>query len=304
MRNLVTIVVCAGGLALASGASAQNWGRPSTPTRGACFYEDANFRGRYFCAGVGSTSEQVPAEINDHISSIRVFGNADVTVYRDARFRGSSRTFDSNVPNLRQEGFNDRISSYRVESQGFGRRARGDDVDNVWGRAEFPQTGACFYKEPNFGGDYFCSRAGAAVAQVPRGANDKISSVRVFGNVEVTVFRDSDYRGDSRTFDNDLRDLRRGGWNDLISSYRIEPLRFGRRGRRGQGRDSDGQNIGYTRRQAEAIVARAYRQVFDREPDPAASGWVDQVMSNGWTEQQLMNELRKSEEYRNRQRSR
>jgi len=301
MRNLVTFVVVAGALSLTSLASAQNWGRSSTPARGACFYEDANFRGRYFCAAVGATSEQVPPEINDHISSIRVFGNADVTVFRDARFRGASRTFNENVRNLRDEGFNDRISSYRVDSRGFGRGGRDDDFNAVWGRPEPPRTGACFYQNPNFRGDYFCSRVGASVAQVPRGANDKISSIQVFGNVEVTVFRDSDYRGGSRTFDNDLRDLRRGGWNDIISSYRIEPLRFGRRDRDRRDADESGNRL--TRRQAEAIVARSYREVFNREPDAGARGWVDQVMKNNWTQQQLSSELRKSDEFRNRQRT-
>jgi Beta/Gamma crystallin len=38
----------------------------------------------------------------------------------------------------------------------------------------------------------------------------------------VTVFHDVNYQGNSRRFDRDVRDLRRSGWNDRISSYSIE----------------------------------------------------------------------------------
>jgi hypothetical protein len=306
MSNLIPVVVAAVVLASASPAAAQGWGRPAVPRQGACFYEDANYQGRYFCTPVGATTEQVPPDVNDAISSIRVFGNADVAVFRDANFRGSSKTFSENVRDLREEGLNDRISSYRVDSQGFGRGAAA--WDNAWGRPARPQAGVCFYKNPNFGGDYFCSTVGAFVAQVPRGTNDTISSIQLFGNVQVTLFRDSDYRGQSQTVGDDVRDLRRSGWNDLVSSYRVEPLRFGRDGRGGANQGDWGRGASggsrYTRQQAEAIVARAYRAVFNREPDPAAAGWVDRVMASGWTERQLIDELRKSDEYRNRERSR
>lgn len=306
MRHLTTIAVFVGGLVLTAGtASAQNWGRPSIPARGACFYEHADFDGRYFCAPVGSATEQVPASINDRISSIRVFGNAEVIVFRNRNFDGQSRTFTSNVKDLRSAGFNDRLSSFRVDSSGFNRRAfGGGDREGKWGRPDVPRTGACFYKNRNFGGDYFCSGVGASVAQVPRGTNDEISSIQLFGNVEVTVFRDSDYRGASRSLDGDLKDLRRSGWDDRISSYRITPIRLGRdragsADRRGSLDRSDGR---WTHQQAEAIVSRAYQEVFNREADAGAQGWVDTVMKNNWTQQQLVTELKKSDEYRNSQR--
>src|SRR3954471_21863694 len=54
----------------------------------------------------------------------------------------------------------------------------------------------------------------------------------------------------------------------------------------------------WTDQQAEAMVARAYRTLLGREPDPAARSWVDQVKSNHWSEQQLKDEIRKSREYR------
>ena len=95
-------------------AYAQRWGREATPRSGVCFYEDANFGGRYFCSPSGSSMTQVAN--NDQISSIRVFGDAVATVYRDQNFRGQSKVIGSSVNNLRSMGFNDRISSFQIDS--------------------------------------------------------------------------------------------------------------------------------------------------------------------------------------------
>jgi hypothetical protein len=95
-------------------AYAQRWGREATPRSGVCFYEDANFGGRYFCSSTGSSMTQVAN--NDQISSIRIFGDAVATVYRDSNFRGQSKVITSSVNNLRSVGFNDRISSFQVDS--------------------------------------------------------------------------------------------------------------------------------------------------------------------------------------------
>ncbi len=55
-----------------------------------------------------------------------------------------------------------------------------------------------------------------------------------------------------------------------------------------------------TRQRAEDIVRQAYLSVLGREPDPAARPWVDQVMRNRLTQQDVERELRRSPEYRNR----
>ena len=215
-------------LAAAASVSAQTWGRPRVPQSGACFYEHTNFEGRYFCYRSGTSNERVPRGMNNEISSIRVFGDAEVVVYKDDNFGGSSRRFDSSESDLRRENLNDRISSFRVDERRFGRGADGGfgrgRGGGVWGRPQVPRAGACFYRDINFGGDYFCASLGSR-AEVPPGTNDQISSVRIFGDVEVTVFRDVNYRGSSKRMDRDVRDLRRSGWNDRISSYSIDRRR-------------------------------------------------------------------------------
>ena len=57
-----------------------------------------------------------------------------------------------------------------------------------------------------------------------------------------------------------------------------------------------------TPEQAREIVRRAYLSVLGREPDAGSAGYVDQVLRNHWTEQQVARELRNSEEYRKRPR--
>src|SRR5262249_11141695 len=98
-------------VALPSLASAQRWGRERYPQSGACFFQDRDFRGDYFCVPAGADVVAVPDEMNDEISSIRIFGRAEVVVFRDVRFGGDSARFGGDVRNLKREGWNDRISS-------------------------------------------------------------------------------------------------------------------------------------------------------------------------------------------------
>src|SRR6185295_19501547 len=114
-----------------------------------------------------------------------------------------------------------------------------------------------------------------------------ISSMQTFGDVEVEVYQDVDFRGRARRFDSSVRNLAEEGWNDRLSSVRVS--------RRGGGRDRDGRDrdgrdrddrrpSGMTQARAEDIVRRAYQSVLKRDPDPASRGFVDRVMRDGWTQ--------------------
>jgi len=122
-------IAIAGGIALcalvgAQVVEAQRWGRPTTPRTGACFYQDSNFQGDYFCVGAEQDVTQVPDGMNDRISSIRTFGSTEVTIFQDSRFRGRSESFGGQIRNLRDEGWNDRLSSIRIRSGYEGPRDR------------------------------------------------------------------------------------------------------------------------------------------------------------------------------------
>jgi len=163
-----------------------------------------------------------------------------------------------------------------------------------WGREGFPRDGVCFFKDVNFEGEYFCVRAGDNFGSMPSGMNDRISSIRIFGRAEVTVFKDVRFEGRSSRFDRDISDLRREGWNDLISSLRVRSASEGfgsnRPGRPSFGRPSE---------DPERIVRRAYQDVLEREPDSAGMRmYRSRIIDDGWTESQVRDALRNSPEYR------
>ncbi|HXT68612.1 MAG TPA: peptidase inhibitor family I36 protein [Vicinamibacterales bacterium] len=242
MRAVIRVSALAVAAFLLSHATAfaQQWGRPQVPASGACFYEDINFGGSYFCATAGMASPQITYRMNNRISSIRLFGSAEVTVYQEYNFTGRSRTIGSDLDDLRRGGWNDRITSYRVRATGRGP----NDWSGRWGRPTTPAAGACFYEHINFEGEYFCVRQGDRVEMVPEGTNDRISSIRLFGGAELTVFRDRDFAGPSQHMETSARDLRDSGWNDTLSSFRVETAGFGRGRGQGRGQGYGGGNQG------------------------------------------------------------
>jgi hypothetical protein len=253
-RTSLVVITGLCSLFIAQAASAQQprWGRERQPNQGACFYEDINFSGDYFCVRQGDRLTSMPSGMGDRISSVRVLGNAEVTIFRDSNLRGRSARLINDERDLRGEGWNDQISSVDVSlgrdysswgnntrnrngngnGYGYGNgngRARGRAQQNgrwsndnlpVWGRNQpMPREGACFYEDADFRGDYFCAPRGATYTSLPRGFNDRISSVRVFG-AEVRIFQDSNFRGRSQEIRGNARNLR-GNWGDHISSIRV-----------------------------------------------------------------------------------
>jgi len=51
---------------------------------------------------------------------------------------------------------------------------------------------------------------------------------------------------------------------------------------------------------AQEVVRQAYLNVLRREPDSGASGYVNKVYRDHWTQQDVERELRKSPEYHKR----
>ncbi len=194
------------------------WGSGPMPQAGVCFFDDTNFRGQYFCVRSGEDLAQLPRGMNDKISSFRVIGNVEVMVFKDARFKGPSGRFLTDVRDLRRDGWNDRISSLRVTNVSV---AWDRDRFPVWGRQAMPTEGACFYRDVDFRGDYFCVPRGASYAMMPAGFNDQISSIRVIRAGGVLIFVDRDFGGGVARVTSDAPDLRRGVWSDRISSIRV-----------------------------------------------------------------------------------
>lgn len=241
-----TIVLIATGAVLAGGsaAMAQRWGRESTPRDGVCFYQDKDFRGDYFCVRAGEDLRSMPSEMNDDISSLRVYGRAEVQVYKDNNFKGKSARFDGDVRDLSKDIWNDRISSVQVHSgPGTGsadhglRRSSSEDPEKIVRRA---------YKD--------------------------------------ILDREPDASG-LRLYRSRIED------DDWSESQVREALRSSDEYRR---------KNEMTRARAEEIVSAAYRSTLGRDADAGSRGYVDRVMKDHWTQQDVERELRKSPEYRNK----
>jgi hypothetical protein len=93
------------------------------------------------------------------------------------------------------------------------------DRPPVWGNQPVPREGACFYRDADFKGPYFCAPRGATYTALPRGFNDGISSIRVFGS-DVRIFQDRNFNGRSSDIRSDVKNLR-GSWRDTVSSIRV-----------------------------------------------------------------------------------
>jgi hypothetical protein len=162
-----------------------------------------------------------------------------------------------------------------------------------WGRPNAPRSGACFYRDANFQGEYFCVRAGDGVDAVPNDMNDQISSIRTFGEVEVMVFQNRGFSGRSARF-SDVRNLQEQGWNDKLSSLQVEDL--SRTGSVNRPNGGYGSNAS-----ADRIVRRAYQDILEREPDQAGMRtYRSRIIDDNWTEEQVREALRRSPEYRER----
>jgi hypothetical protein len=171
-----------------------------------------------------------------------------------------------------------------------------------------PRDGACFYENANYSGRSFCVRAGEGLQAVPRGMNDRVSSIRTFGRTAVTVYRDVSFGGPAVSFDGDVPDLQRTSWNDQISSVQVGVNRYGYGGsyddRGGYGERGGYSDRGYDNRSARGateMVRRAYRDVLGYEPDAQGMQYYrDRVVNNGWSEARLHQELRRSDGYKSR----
>jgi hypothetical protein len=181
-----------------------------------CFYTDENFRGDSFCANLGERMPNVGERYNDRISSIRIFGRADVTVFENENYGGQRRTFDRDVANLRD--WNDKITSFQVSGG-----ERGGDRGGRFGderREREPRNGACFYVNENYGGASFCLGSGENERNVGGRFNDRITSIRVFGRARVTIFADQNFHGRSQEVNRDVPNLR--FFNDRITSIVVK----------------------------------------------------------------------------------
>jgi len=157
-------------------------------------------------------------------------------VFKDARFSGRSNRFDADVRNLRDEGWNDLISSIRVRQESAGGQyGRNENPDRIVRRA---------YQD--------------ILDREPDSAGLRLYRSRII---------------DDGWTEGQVRDALRKS-----PEYR--------------------ENSTMTYAKAQEIVHRAYQAVLNREPDAGSRGYVDKVLRDKWSQQDVERELRRSGEYR------
>lgn len=146
-----------------------------------------------------------------------------------------------------------------------------------------------------------------------RAANNRVSSVRIEGKVEVSLYEYRNFDGDHITLVQSVRDLEhietadgQDDWNDNLSSIIVRQ----RSGRAHNGRDRNPhEDDRDDRRKRPAlpefnpetarVVRRAYLDILGREPDRAGlANYVGIMEDRGWSESRLRSEFVRSTEYR------
>lgn len=203
-----------------------------------CVFQNSNYTGWQQCYSAGDEISDLMGYRNN-ISSIRITGPVAVTVFDNKGFSGQSDTFTSDVPDLvlrnvsGNRSWNDRIESLRVTADNGYSRSNGPFSRNsggVFGNSQYPQRGVCVFDRAGYQGRMECFQAGDDVADLARlsGWNDKVSSIRVFGNARVVAFENAQFGGERLVIDRDIPDLnqlrmsRNKTWNDKISALQVD----------------------------------------------------------------------------------
>ena len=169
-----------------------------------------------------------------------------------------------------------------------------------------PAGRAIFFTEPGFRGEQLVIEAGGVAENLEfirdrrgRSFNDRISSVRFEGPVRAGIFEHSQFRGAFTWINRDIPDLSAHSlgdqrsnetWNENVSSIQVEAVQQGAR-----------DFVMWDRRDAERAVRATFRDYLGRDPD--AQGlrfYTGRLLDAGWSEEQLRDAFRRSDEFRNR----
>ena len=169
------------------------------------------------------------------------------------------------------------------------------------------------YENANYKGDELTLFPGEEIDDLSRlrfrnGAriNDAISSVRVIGGVELLGFEHHRFEGQVVRVTEDVRNFadRRmhdtgQSWNDRISSLAVRWNRGGNGGDFRPGRPGGGRPGRPAMADPDPIIRRAYRDLLGRDPDPeGVRNYRGLMVDQGWSEQMVRANIRRSDEFR------
>ncbi|MGE4669985.1 peptidase inhibitor family I36 protein [Yersinia enterocolitica] len=184
-----------------------------------CFFVDENYQGESLCTTEGNAINELPLNWNDRISSISVPRGLVVSVFKHINFSGRTLTLKDSVDSLsslRWADLNDNISSFKVRSA------------------------ACFYELDAFSGDSFCLSGNESLDlyhdsdpadrkyHIVNTFNDRISSIKLPPDTQVTLYEDDNYSGKYYVITNDFSagDLETIGMNKNITSIKVSQQEY------------------------------------------------------------------------------
>lgn len=184
-----------------------------------CFFINDNYQGESLCTTEGNAINELPLKWNDRISSISVPYGMVVSVFKDINFSGRKLTLKDSVnslSSLRWANLNDEISSFNVRSA------------------------ACFYELDGFTGDSFClsgnesldlyhdNDAASRKYHVVNIFNDRISSIKLPPDTQVTLYEHDSFTGKYYVITNDfsVSDLEKIGMEKSISSIKVSQQEY------------------------------------------------------------------------------
>ncbi|GEM_PF-2363399 len=145
-----------------------------------CLYEEEDYQGWELCLERDHTNFN-QLGINDKVSSLRIEGNVQVELYEHVNYRGFKRVYLKDSPRFDYQD-DDAFSSLKIR------------FDQAVGHV-------CLYEEPHYQGGERCFTEDQANFKF-LGINDRISSLRIKGDIQVQLYQHADYQGISRTYAN------------------------------------------------------------------------------------------------------
>jgi hypothetical protein len=176
-------------------------------------------RGDLIRADYGSGSQWV--DVTQHVRSL-IRGESLSFRVNDQTLGIDSRSNNARVLRLQFRDNNGQTQQLTFKQNKYV-NLRVNAVANV-NTSNAPTNGACFYRK-GFNSEGFCLETGRSLRTIPSGFNEQISSIQIFGNALVTVFKDPGFSGDRQSFSSSVSDLRYNAgtnWTDRISSIRVD----------------------------------------------------------------------------------
>ncbi|MFS1512957.1 hypothetical protein VQL36_11055 [Chengkuizengella sp. SCS-71B] len=171
--------------------------------KGVYLYEHTNYGGQVLRFGPGSYNLDEGFGFDDKLSSLRIVGNYVVVLYQDD-WSDNTEPFYDDDPDLSDNYVgNDKVSTIRV----FELPADGE--------------GVYLYEHTNYGGQVLRFGPGRYNLDEEFGFDDKLSSLRIVGNYNVTLYQDDWSDTDERFYTDDanLKNNRVG--NDKVSTITV-----------------------------------------------------------------------------------